>query len=59
MSKLVINEKRLRQIIRQHILEQSEIKPKEGEEKQRCVAGNIIPLDDIVGPSDSFQELRR
>lgn len=55
MSKVVINEKRLRQIIRQHILEQADIKPKEEEPKQRCVSGNIIPLDDIVGPSDSFK----
>ena len=56
MSKAIISEKRLRQIIRQHILEQSEIKPKVEENKPRCVAGNVIPLDDIVGPSDSFKD---
>jgi hypothetical protein len=56
MSKAIISEKRLRQIIRQHILEQSEIQQKEEPNKPRCVAGNIIPLDDIVGPSDSFKD---
>ena len=54
MSKLIINEKKLRQVIRQHLLEQIEPESKE-EKKPRCVAGNIIPLDDIVGPSKSFQ----
>jgi hypothetical protein len=53
MAKYVINEKKLRQTIREYILEQTNTKPEET--KQRCVAGNIIPLDDIVGPSKEFQ----
>jgi hypothetical protein len=53
MGKITIDEKKLRMTIRQHILEQTEIESKE--QKPRCVAGNIIPLDDIVGPSKSFQ----
>jgi hypothetical protein len=54
MSKMIISEKKLRLAIRQHLLEQSEIESK-GEDKPRCVAGNIIPLDNIVGPSKNFQ----
>ena len=53
MPKYIINEKKLRQSIREYILEQSNVEPKE--EKQRCVAGNIISLDEIVGPSKEFQ----
>jgi len=53
MSKNIIDERKIRKIIRQHILEQVNIE-KEPEKKQRCVAGNVIPLDDMVGPSDSF-----
>jgi len=53
MGKIIIDEKKLRMTIRQHILEQNEIESKE--QKPRCVAGNVIPLDDIVGPSKSFQ----
>ena len=53
MSKNIINEKEIRKIIRQHILEQVNIE-KEPEKKERCVAGNVIPLDDMVGPSKSF-----
>lgn len=53
MGKIIIDEKKLRMKIRQHILEQTEIEPKI--QKPRCVAGNIIPLNDIVGPSKNFQ----
>jgi len=53
MRKNIINESKIRKIIRQHILEQVNIE-KEPEKKQRCVSGNVIPLDEIVGPSDSF-----
>jgi len=55
MKKIVINEKELRKSIRQHLLEQSQVDAKDNrEEKQRCVAGNVIPLDMMVGPSDNF-----
>ena len=50
MKKIVINEKDLRQSIRKHLIEQDS----EKEQKPRCVAGNIIPLDGIIGPSNNF-----
>lgn len=52
MKKIVINERELRDSIRRHLLEQNE--NKEESQKPRCVAGNVIPLDEIVGPSDKF-----
>lgn len=57
MKKYTINEKKLRQTIRQYILEEMNIPSvkKEEEPKQRCVAGNIIPLGHIVGPAKEFQ----
>lgn len=54
MNKKVINEQKIRRLIRKHILEQVNIE-KDSDKKQRCVAGNVISLDDIVGPSDSFK----
>lgn len=55
MKKIVINEKELRKSIRQHLLEQSQVDASDNrEQKQRCVAGNIIPLDTIIGPSKNF-----
>jgi hypothetical protein len=50
MKKITINEKELRQSIRKHLIEQDS----EKEQKPRCVSGNVIPLDMIVGPSDNF-----
>ena len=52
MKKIIISEKELRQSIRKHLIEQDS--EKEQEQKPRCVSGNIIPLDMIVGPSDNF-----
>jgi hypothetical protein len=55
MKKIQINENELRKSVRKHLLEQSESGAKDNrEEKQRCVAGNIMPLDELVGPSDNF-----
>ena len=51
MKKLVISEKELRQSIRKHLIEQDS---KKEEQKPRCVAGNVISLDMMVGPSDKF-----
>jgi hypothetical protein len=53
MGRNIIDERTIRKIIRQYILEDVNIE-KDSEKKQRCVAGNVIPLNDIVGPSDSF-----
>ena len=56
MKKIIIDAQKLRKIIRQHILEEQRIEPKkDGEQKQRCVPENIIPLDHIVGPSENFK----
>ncbi len=49
-----ISESKLRAIIRQKLLEETSIDSKR-EEKQRCVPENVIPLDEIVGPSDNFK----
>ena len=55
MKKIQINENELRKSVRKHLLEQSETGAKDNrEEKQRCVAGNIMPLDELVGPSENF-----
>jgi hypothetical protein len=57
MKTHILNEKKIRNTIRKYILEQM-VNPsnkKTEEPKQRCVAGNIIPLEDMVGPSKEFQ----
>ena len=46
MNKISINERELRQSIRKHLIEQDS----EKEQKPRCVAGNVIPLDMMIGP---------
>ena len=52
MKKIVINEIELRKSIRKHLIEQDS--NKEQEQKPRCVTGNVIPLDMMIGPSDKF-----
>jgi len=52
MGKIIITEKKLREVIRKYIIEESNIESNDN--KQRCVAGNVIPLDDIVGPPKDF-----
>ena len=47
-----IDEKKLRSIIRQRILEETEIGEKE--QKPRCLTNNTIPLDEIVGKADDY-----
>ena len=54
MKKITINERELRQSIRKHLIEQDLGKEQEEKQKPRCVAGNVIPLDMMVGPSDNF-----
>ena len=53
MKKIVISEKELRQSIRKHLIEQ-DLEKEQTDQKPRCVAGNVIPLDMMVGPSDNF-----
>ena len=47
-----INEAKLRKLIREKILSESEIETKE--RKPMCVTSNTIPLDEIVGNSDDY-----
>lgn len=47
-----INENELRKIIREYLIEENSIE----EKKQRCVPENVIPLDEIVGPSKEFKD---
>lgn len=55
MTKLVINETRLREMVRKKIIsEMEDTKQEEKEEKPRCVRENIIPLDEIVGKSSEY-----
>ena len=54
MKRIYINENKLRKAIRQYILENDSIESKE-EKKPRCVAGNVMPLEEIIGPSDHFK----
>ncbi len=57
MKKIQINENELRKSVRKHLIEQSVSGAKDNrEEKQRCVAGNVMPLDELVGPSDNFSD---
>jgi hypothetical protein len=57
MGKITIDDKKIRQSIRQHLLEQSQPEAKEDtEQKQRCVPENVIDLDTMIGPSDNFSK---
>jgi hypothetical protein len=47
-----IDEKKLRNIIRQRILEETEIGEKD--KGPRCLTNNTIPLDEIVGKADDY-----
>ena len=52
MKNITINERELKQSIRKHLIEQDS----EKDNKPRCVAGNVIPLDMMIGPSDKFND---
>ena len=56
MKKIVISERELRQSIRKHLLEQQAEQDSQKDNKPRCVAGNVIPLDMMIGPSDKFND---
>jgi hypothetical protein len=49
MKRIIIDEKELRKVIRKKIMEQVSNGEKEEEQKPRCLANNIIPLEHIVG----------
>ena len=52
MERIKIDEAQLRKVIRQRILEETEIKEKE--RKPMCLTNNTIPLDEIVGQADNY-----
>jgi len=54
MSKIIINEKKLREVIRKKIISEMEQSEKQGEKAPRCVPENVIPLDEIVGTADEY-----
>lgn len=58
MKKHMIDENRIKTKIRKYLVEQMVSVPgqekKASETKQRCVSGNVISLDDILGPSKDF-----
>jgi hypothetical protein len=49
MKRIIVDEKELRKVIRKKIMEQVSNGEKEEEQKPRCLANNIIPLEHIVG----------
>lgn len=52
MTKIILNEDKLRSLIRKKLIsENEEVK----EEKPRCVRENIIQLDEIVGMADEYE----
>ena len=53
MKGYIINESTIRKAIRKTLKEEMD-SPKEGEQKQRCVPENTIPLDEIVGKSNEY-----
>jgi hypothetical protein len=68
MKTVIVNESQLERILNHLLKEQSEGEPKlvnphlkneknkkESKPEPRCVPGNVIPLEDIVGPSDNFK----
>jgi len=55
MKKILVNETKLRNIIRKKILSETE-DSKEQQDKPRCVRENIIPLDEIVGQADQYMD---
>lgn len=53
MKRIIIEEDKLRKIVRKRLLE--EMGMEEPEKKPRCLTNNTISLDDIIGPSDQFK----
>ena len=54
MKNYKLNENIIRQSIRKNLLEEES--EELNEKKPRCVAGNVIPLDEIVGLADEYIE---
>jgi hypothetical protein len=54
MKRVILDEKKIRKIIRQQLLEDISLEKEKKESKPRCLTTNTIPLDDIVGTSKDF-----
>ena len=54
MKKIKIKESDIRKVIRKHLLE--EMGEEKEEKKPRCLTDNTIPLDEIVGTSDDYND---
>lgn len=53
MKKIVIEEEKLRSIIKKHLIQEMDMDS--SEKKPRCLTNNTIGLNDIIGPSDQFK----
>ena len=53
MKRFLVDEKKIRNIIRKRVLEESDIEKNE-EKKPRCVPENVIPLDEMVGKAEEY-----
>ena len=55
MKKIIIDENKLREVIRKRIMEQASTEQQSDEnQKPRCLTNNTIPLDIIVGPANEL-----
>lgn len=54
MKNNIVKESEIRKILRKVVKEEMETEIGEKKDKPRCVSGNIIPLDEIVGTADEY-----
>lgn len=54
MKNNIIKESEIRRILRKVVKEEMETEIGEKKDKPRCVSGNVIPLDEIVGTADEY-----
>jgi hypothetical protein len=50
----IVKESEIRRILRKVVKEEMETEIGEKKDKPRCVSGNVIPLDEIVGTADEY-----
>ena len=54
MKNNIVKESEIRKILRKVVKEEMESELGEKKDKPRCVSGNVIPLDEIVGTADEY-----
>ena len=54
MRNNIVKESEIRKILRRTVNEEMNSEIDEKKSKPRCVAGNVIPLDEIVGTADEY-----